>query len=81
MATHTRTYVVLDPWAQTIPHACAAGCDKPHVHPGDPCDAPQCNEPLKANEVCYAVTQLNRDVNGRERWVCWRHVRPDQGPI
>lgn len=58
----------------------------------DPCAEPQCDELLVANEECYAVTELEgyvgpppQDPNGRvrrrERWVCWRHVRPDNGPI
>jgi len=79
--THTKTYALLDAWAETTPHACEPGCAKPHAHVGDECAAEQCDEPLLAHETCYAVTQLDRDTNGREPWVCWRHIRPDHGPI
>lgn len=78
--THTKTYVLMNAWAETAPHACEPGCDKPHVHVNDPCDAPQCDEPLLANESCYSVTELERDAKGREPWVCWRHIQPDGGP-
>ena len=78
--THTKTYALLDAWAETTPHACEPGCSKPHAHVGDPCDAPQCNERLNAEESCYAVTELERDAKGREPWVCWRHIQPDTGP-
>jgi len=79
--THTRTYTLLNAWAETTPHACPPNCDKPHAHVGDPCDAAQCDEALVADEVCYSVTELDRNEAGREPWVCWRHIRPDDGPI
>ena len=79
--THTRTYTILTAWAETTPHVCAPGCTKSHAHPGDQCDAPQCDEQLVAGETCYSVTELPRAADGREPWVCWRHVRPDDGPI
>jgi hypothetical protein len=79
--THTRTYNTLDPWAQTTPHDHpAVGCRAVHVHAGDPCAVPDCGEPIPAGEVCYAVVELPRVGRG-ERWVCWRHVHPDQGPL
>lgn len=78
--THTRTYVVLDAWAETLPHVCAPGCTKPHVHAGDVCAVGDCGEALPAGQVVYATVELDRDRPG-ERWVCWRHIRPDDGPI
>jgi hypothetical protein len=78
--THTKTYALMTAWAETTPHACEPGCDKPHAHVGDLCDAPQCIERLNADESCYSVTELERDANGREPWVCWRHIQPDTGP-
>lgn len=88
MTTHTKTYALMNPWAETLPWDCLVrqtGCvSSTHDHNpmvDQPCSAPQCDEPLKANEVCYSVTELERDENGREPWVCWRHVRPDDGPI
>lgn len=85
--THTKTYALMDAWASTVPHdrlLCRGPipCDKGHVHAFDVCAAPQCTERLEPNEVCYAVTQLGRRPDGRgEQWVCWRHVRPDDGPV
>lgn len=40
----------------------------------DPCSVDTCRKPLRAREECYSTTQL-------DGWVCWRHVRPDAGPI
>ena len=79
--TYTRTYALMDAWAETTPHVCPPGCSKRHCHPGDPCAAPGCDKTLVAGETCYAVVELERDEAGREPWVCWRHVRPDDGPI
>lgn len=56
-ATRTRTFVLLDAWASTTPHACAPGCDRPHVHVGDPCAVPRCQRPLLPDQAVYAVTQ------------------------
>jgi hypothetical protein len=58
----------------------------------DPCAEPQCDELLAENEECYAVTELPSieapplqnpagRVRRREQWACWRHVRPDDGPV
>lgn len=86
--TRTRTYTLLDAWAETLPWDCLirdTGCvSRTHDHTpmaNAPCAIPDCGEPLKPGEVCYAVTQLDRDEHGREQWVCWRHIRPDNGPI
>jgi hypothetical protein len=38
------------------------------------CAVKNCGKPLRLREECYGVTQL-------EGWVCWRHIRPDDGPI
>lgn len=70
-------------------------CSTDHDHDpmvGDPCAVLDCREPLANRQVCYAVTQLGQvtgpppqrpagRVRQREQWVCWRHVRPDDGPI
>jgi hypothetical protein len=82
---HTKTFALMDAWASTIPHDrrdCEDPCPKPHVHAWDVCAAPQCNEHLLLNEVCYSVLQVQSpDTERGELWVCWRHVRPDEGPI
>jgi hypothetical protein len=73
--THTKTFVLLHPWAESTPWPADIPRDVNGAHaarPGDPCEAPQCDATLEANEVCYHVTELSRD--GREPWVCWRHV-------
>lgn len=72
----TTNGTLMDAWAQTFP-SISAGPGNPKTE--EPCAV--CAEPLKADEVCYYVTQLDRDVNGRERAVCWRHVQPDAGPV
>jgi len=98
--THTKTYNVLHPWAETTPWECLVRptncCAGPeHDHDpmvNDPCAVLDCREPMLAGEVCYAVCEIERrhglppqNPNGkarqREAWVCWRHVRPDDGPI
>lgn len=86
--THTKTYTEYDAWAQTMPWTCLiedTGCvSSTHNHSpmaNEPCAIGSCGKPLLPNEVCYAVTQLERDAEGREPWVCWRHIYPDQGPI
>ncbi len=78
--THTKTYTLLDAWASTLPWI----CDTPgHSHSpitGQPCAVEECGQPLRAGEQCYYVTQLDRDEQGNEQAVCWRHVHPDDGP-
>ncbi len=80
--TYTKTYALMDAWASTLPWE---PCDKPgHNHSpmvDQPCAVEDCREPLKAREECYYVTQLGRDADDREQAVCWRHVRPDEGPL
>lgn len=86
--THTRTYALLNAWAETYPWDCLirpTQCISPD-HQHNPmadqlCAVGDCQKPLLADEVCYAVTELDRLPDGREPWVCWRHVRPDDGPI
>lgn len=85
--TYTKTFVILHPWAETLPWACLVrptACISPtHDHSpmvNEPCAVEDCGEPLRENEACYAVVELPR-ADDRERWVCWRHVRPDEGPI
>ena len=82
--THTRTYALLDAWAETLPWDCPNHAAHTHAHNptvNQPCAIVDCGEPLLARESCYLVTQLDRDEQGREQYVCWRHVRPDDGPI
>jgi len=85
--TYVKTFAIYNAWAQTFPWECRVrdtGCCSPtHDHSpmvGDICAEPQCSEPLKAGEVCYAVTELKRR-HDREQWVCWRHVHPDREPV
>jgi hypothetical protein len=82
--TYTKTYTIMDAWAQTVPHAKDDPRFPQAAREGDPCCAPQCDEVLRADEVAYAPVHLDRAMAnpGRgEPWVCWRHIRPDQGPI
>ena len=86
--TCTRTYALMDPWAQTTPWDClirpTTCISRTHDHDpmvNDPCAVTDCGHLLRDREVCYAVTELGRGKDGREPWVCWRHVRPDDGPI
>jgi hypothetical protein len=80
--THTKTYALMDAWASTLPWE---DCGTPgHRHSpmiDQPCAIENCRKPLKAREECYYVTQLGRGDNGNEQAVCWRHIRPDDGPI
>lgn len=86
--TYTKTYALMDPWAETIPWECLVRetncCAGPaHDHSpmvNDPCAVEDCGEPLLIGQTCYAVTQVGRDERNREQWVCWRHVHPDNGP-
>ncbi len=66
--TYVKTYALMDAWAQTFPRV-----------PDGPCAV--CEEPIPGKEVCYYVTQLDRDEDGHEQPVCWRHIRPDEGPL
>ncbi len=79
--TYTRTYALMDAWASTVPWDCSRPDHSHSPMVGDPCAAAGCGEQLRRGEGCYAVTQLDRLPDGREQWVCWRHVRPDNGPI
>jgi hypothetical protein len=75
--TYVKTFTLYDAWASTIPHA-PGHHHGPRV--GDECAEPQCTEPLRKGEECYYVVQLP-EIDGREQAVCWRHVRPDKGPV
>lgn len=84
MRTRTKTYALYNAWAETIPYEKDAPDYKTGPRVDDPCCEPQCDETLHAGEVVYAVTELGREhanPGRNEPWVCWRHVRPDQGPI
>jgi hypothetical protein len=69
--TYTKTYTLLDAWASTTPHERGSGSSPEE---NDPCAVESCGKSLERDEECYAVTQL-------EGWVCWRHIRPNDGPI
>lgn len=79
--THTKTYALMGAWASTIPHECGDKTGHKHVHVGDICAVDDCDYTLLRNQECYAVTELPRDANDSEQWVCWRHVRLDDDPI
>lgn len=83
MPTHTftRTRTKCHAWAETLPWDCLirpTPCiSSSHNHTpmvNDPCAHPDCAELLVENEVCYAVVEVPRSAEGREVWVCWRHV-------
>jgi hypothetical protein len=79
--SYTKTFTLLSPWAESIPWECLVrptNCiSEDHKHQpmvGQPCAVPDCDEPLLENETCSMVVEV-------EGYVCWRHVRPDKGPI
>lgn len=67
--THTKTYTLMHAWAQTFVDDVTA------------CSVELCQKPMLPGEVVYYVTELDRDENGREQPVCWRHIHPDSGPV
>ncbi len=79
--TYTKTYALLSAWASTLPWVCETPGHQHSPMAGQPCAVEDCREPLKAREECYYVVELDRDAEGNEPAVCWRHVRPDEGPI
>lgn len=79
--THTRTYTLLDAWASTLPWTCGTAGHTHSPMANQVCAIEDCMQLLKAGEECYYVTQLDRDEHGNEQAVCWRHVRPDDGPV
>lgn len=75
--TYTKTYALMDAWAISLPWArCGQPCNHATPHVGDPCAVEDCGKPLLAGETIYKVTQMPDDA-----YVCWRHVRPDDGPV
>ncbi len=66
--TYVKTYALMDAWASAFPRISDGPCAV-------------CEEPILGKEVCYYVTQLDRDEDGNEQPVCWRHIRPDMGPL
>lgn len=78
--THTKTYALMDAWAQSFPWDCliretncASDTHDHDVMVDQPCAVPDCGEPIRDRESCYRVVQM-------EGYVCWRHVHPDDGP-
>lgn len=82
--TYTKTYALLHAWAQTDALPRDYPGHREHAREGDLCCAEQCGELLVAGDVVYAPIELDRSdaQPGRgEPWVCWRHIRPDAGPL
>lgn len=86
--TRTTEPQVMGAWASTMPFDCNVrnSCrHKSHGHTpmsGDLCGHPDCAEALLPYQEVYAVTELPRQPGQHgETWVCWRHVRPDKGPV
>ncbi len=78
--THTKTYALMSPWAQSFPWDCLirdTGCvSATHAHAvmvDQPCAVEDCRKPIRDRESCYRVVEV-------EGYVCWRHVHPDEGP-
>lgn len=87
--TYVKTFNLLNAWAETQPWDCliretdcCAGPDHHHSPMvNDECAWPGCDELLRDGESCYAVIELQKEPGAfGEPWVCWRHVRPDDGP-
>lgn len=81
--THTKTYALMHPWAETDALPRNYPGHRRHPREGDWCSASKCDERLVAGEIVYSPIELDRDdaQPGRtEPWVCWRHVYPDDGP-
>lgn len=82
--THTKTYALYNAWAETTPVESDAPEGYRGARVGDLCCEPQCSHHLRVGETVYAVTGLDREhanPGRNEPWVCWRHVRSDQGPL
>lgn len=74
----------MNAWAETVTHRRDEPGSPQAAREGDPCCAPDCQHTLAADEVAYSPTELDRqhaNPGRAEPWVCWRHVRPDLGPI
>lgn len=79
--TYTKTYALMNAWAQSFPWDCLireTSCvSATHGHAvmvDQPCAVEDCRKPLRDREVCYRVVEV-------DGYVCWRHVRPDDGPL
>lgn len=82
--THTKTRVILNAWAETTPVSEDSPSHYKGARVGDQCTWPPCGEHLRAGETVYSVVEQDRAdaLPGRnEPWVCWRHIRPDEGPL
>jgi len=84
----TQTCAPIEAWGSTFPWTClirqTSCCSTIHDHipmVGDPCAFDGCDEPLLVDEECYFVAGVPQDPWGRHRAVCWRHVRPGEGPL
>jgi hypothetical protein len=91
--TYTKTYVRLHAWASTIPadhgdmprpgDPCAVPrCtgylrDNETVYAVIESGGPDAPEPVPCRYGPYTTAECGH----AEQWVCWRHVRPDDGPI
>ncbi len=82
--TRTRTWELLHAWAETTPVPENEPGHYKGARVGDLCTWPPCGEHFRPGETVYSVTEQDRSdaLPGRtEPWVCWRHVRPDEGPL
>lgn len=93
--THTRTWPLLNAWASTLPwtygegHKPMAGdpCAVPRC--GEPLKAGEesyavleSGGPDAPESVpCQFGPLMTAECGHAEQWVCWRHVRPDKGPL
>ncbi|MEV7011562.1 hypothetical protein [Streptosporangium sp. NPDC051022] len=82
--TYTKTYTLMHAWAETVVHTKNTIGVSKAVREDAPCCAPECDELLVAGEVAYSPVELERthaNPGRGEPWVCWRHIRPDDGPL
>ncbi len=92
--THTKTFVLLNAWASTTPadygsmprpgSPCAVPrCGQPlkaheTVYAVTETGGPDAPDSIQCETD---PTLTTADCHHAEQWVCWRHIRPDDGPI
>lgn len=91
--TYTKTFTLLNAWASTTPadygdmprvgDECAVPSCTEHLRENEVVYAvietggPDAPEPA----LCKSGPLTTAECGHAEQWVCWRHVRPDEGPI
>lgn len=92
--THTRTWPLLNAWASSFPwtdgdHSAMVGAPCAVPRCGEPLAAgeevyavletggPDAPESIP----CRYGPLMTLNCGHAEQWVCWRHVRPDAGPV